>query len=159
MRTGKLPYKSLSHTLQMIKRQVIDSLPYARRIVPNFQNPEQLYKWLKPKLHFKDDPKGVEYLQTMQTLMRNGGQGDCDCFVITVCACVIVQGWDNLYIDLTGYDRKGAVHIYNDLIWKGERVVLDFTNGYYNHERESGTYGKYKFRQRVPVRYQNWLLN
>lgn len=159
MRTGRLPYQDLNHTLSMMKRQVIDSIAFANRVVPDFKNPRELDAWLRPKLHFKLDPNGVEYLQTMQTLFREGGQGDCDCFVITTLACMIVNGWDDVYINLVGYDKRAPVHIYTDITWNGKRCVLDFTNGRYDHERTTGKYGKYKYRQRIPVRWREWKFN
>lgn len=159
MKTGREPYKDLNDTLRKIKLQVIDSIAFADRIVPDIQTPRELFDWLKPQLKYKDDPKGVEYLQTMQTLFKNGGQGDCDCFVITTLACMIVLGWQDIFVDLVGYDKRAPVHIYSEINWNGQRVILDFTNSSYNHERTKGVRGKYKYRQRLPVCWNQWKFN
>lgn len=159
MRTGREPYKDLNHTLRMMKVQIIDSIPFANRVCPDLRDPRELDAWLRPHLQFKNDPKGVEYLQTMQTLFKRKGRGDCDCFVITTLACAIVNGWDDLYIDLVGYDKRAPVHIYTDITWNGKRCILDFTNPRYDQERKSGKFGPYKYRQRVPVRWREWKFN
>lgn len=159
MKTGRKPYVSLNHTLRMMKLQVIDSMPFAERVCPQFNSPEELYAWLKPKTNFQNDPRGVELLQTMQTLFMRKGRGDCDCFVITTIACMIVNGWDDVYIDLVGYDLTAPVHIYTDIIWDGRRNVLDFTNPKFNQERKRGKFGEYRYRQRVPVRWRQWKFN
>jgi hypothetical protein len=143
----------------MMKVQVIDSIPFANRVCPDLRDPRELDAWLRPQLKFKNDPKGVEYLQTMQTLFKQRGQGDCDCFVITTLACAIVNGWDDLHINLVGYDKKAPVHIYTDITWNGKRCILDFTNPRYDQERKHGKFGAYKFRQRVPVRWREWKFN
>jgi hypothetical protein len=157
------PYRNINDTLRGFKRQVIDSIPYAYQTVPEFNDPRELWTWLKPQLHFINDndsrvpgPKKRELLQTMQTLMAYDGEGDCDCFVITTLACCIVNGWDGLRIVLVGRDKRAPVHIYTAIYWKGKRIILDFTNQGYNFERP-GT-PPYKFRQEIPVRWKNWNL-
>lgn len=150
-------YTTLDRVLELLKLQVVDSLDFASRTCPKTNNPEEIWRWLKPKLHFKDDAPGEEHLQSMQTLFKMGGRGDCDCFVITTLACLIVNNFDGIYIDLVGYDKKGARHIYTDLERNGRRIVLDFTNPHYNMERKRGPLGEYKYRQRIPVRWRNWF--
>lgn len=151
-------YTSLNRTLELLKLQVIDSLPFAAEVCPRITRPDVLWYWLKPKLEFQDDEYGYEDLQSMETLFRNHGRGDCDCFVITTLACLIVNGFDDIAIDLAGYNKKNATHIYAEVRYKGERIVLDFTNPRYNMERKEGPKGKYNYRQIIPVKWRNWRL-
>lgn len=142
--------------MHYLKVQIKDSIPFAYRYCPTFDNPQQLWNWLKPKLKYKNDPATRELFQTFQTLMKNGGRGDCDCFTIAATACMIVQGWDGIYVDLVGYDKEMPVHIYNDIIFDGKRNVLDFTNPSFDTERTHGRKGKYKYRQRLYVDWNKW---
>lgn len=157
------PYQDINRTLKGLKTQVIDSIPYALKKVPHFSEPHQLWEWLKPQLKFKSDGKYKgqrrELLQTMQTLMTGGiwgvpGMGDCDCFVITTLASCIAQGWDGLYIALVGRDTRQPVHIYTVLYWKGQRIILDFTNTRYDFERPG-----YNYIQEIPVRWKNYYYS
>lgn len=158
----KARYKNINDTLRHMKIQVIDSLPFACRYVPKMRNPEELFDFLKSRVRYKNDPKGTELLQTMQTLIlgkRWGtpGFGDCDCFVITTLASMICQGWDDIYIALVARKSMSPVHIYTVIYWKGERIVFDLTNKDYNYERD-GWNGKtkYNYIQEIPVRWHNW---
>lgn len=150
-------YESLDRTIELMKFQVVDSLEFANQVCPKVSTPKELWDWLKPKLHFKDDEAGYEDLQSMQTLFLKKGMGDCDCFVITTLACLIVNNFQNIAICLAGYDKRGATHIYSQVEFNGSRVVLDFTNPNFNQERNSGPKGKYKYRQIVSVRWENWM--
>lgn len=150
-----LDYKDINQVLTGIKVQIIDSLPFAESVCPKFETLRELWDWLAPQLHFKSDPKGREYLQTMQTLFKNDGQGDCDCFVITTIACLIVNGFPDVYICLTGRQKSHPVHIYVVVYENGDRTVLDFTNrGHFNYERDN-----YKYIQEIAVNWQKWKIN
>jgi len=148
----KKRYTTLNEVLMYIKIQSVDSLPFAAKVCPNFENAEDLFYWLKKKTKYKNDPKGIELLQTMQTLFKNGGRGDCDCFVITSLACFIVLGFDNVNICLVGRERSHPVHIYTALYDdNGNRFVFDLTNRHFNQERNN-----YNYIQELPVNWQNW---
>lgn len=157
-------YKNLNDTLAHLKMQVIDSLPYAQKVCPYFETPKELWKWIDPKYRFVDDDKNKipgkrprELLQTMQTLVKHGWKGDCDCIVITTLACLIVNQFPGVYIALVGRKRSNAVHIYTVVYFQGERIVLDFTNkGRYNYERPGEP--PYKYIQEIPVKWENWHL-
>lgn len=145
-------YKDLNETLAYLKIQIIDSLPYARMNCPQFDHPEDMFKWLKSRVQYENDPRGVELLQTMQTLFRNNGKGDCDCFVITTIACSIVNNWDGINIALVGRKKSHPVHIYTVFKAKELREVFDLTNSRYNYERDN-----YKYIQEIPVNWRKWL--
>jgi hypothetical protein len=152
----KKPYKDINDTLTHLKIQVKDSLPFVCAIMPKMRDPEVLFNWLKKRTVYRNDPSGVELLQTAQTMLRGKywgkqGAGDCDCFVITTLACCICQGWHDLYIALVGRERGRAVHIYTVIYWKGERIVFDLTNKAYNYERDG-----YNYIQEIPVHWEKW---
>jgi hypothetical protein len=87
----------------------------------------------------------------MQTLFKNKGKGDCDCFVIAGLACLIVNEFPDIRIALVGRERKAPVHIYIVIYENGERYVFDLTNPRFNQERPT-----YNYIQEIPVRWQNW---
>lgn len=151
-------FTSFDRTMLLLKMQIVDSLEFARNTCPPCATPEDLWNYLKPRLHFEDDPEGIEDFQSMQTLFLRKGYGDCDCFTITTVACLIVNNFDNIYVDLVGVSKKYPSHIYCDVMFQGQRCVLDFTNPRYNMERNKNPKGEiYKYRQRLPVRWKNWF--
>ena len=125
--------------------QVIDSLPYARSL-RKFDNPKTLFYYLKERTTYKNDPAGVEYLQTLPTLLKDAaGQGDCDCFVIALLALCWVQGadWHTLQVTLAGRNKKNPVHICCSIKWFGEWYEMDLT------QRDFNSIRKYPFTQKL----------
>lgn len=69
-------------------------------------NPEQIFNHLKSRVHYKEDPQGIELLQSMYSLFEDNywgkpGTGDCDCFTIASCSVLLVCGYK------TGYTLYG----------------------------------------------------
>ena len=148
------PYKHIDRTVEMLREQVIESIPYAYAQCPKFRKPEQLFKWLKSQIRYKNDPPGYELIQSMDTLFtdwrhRSGiryrvGEGDCDCFTVTALACMYVQGWDNFGIVLCGRSKKAPVHIYAYIKDENKIKPFDLTAPYYGVNRP------YKYIQLIP---------
>ena len=139
-------YKDINQTLKGIRIQVIDSLDYCINEMPQFENPEQMFNYLKLMVTYHLDPPGIELLQSVPTLFDENywnipGAGDCDCFTILTLAMCIANGWNNNYIVLVGRSKKAPVHIYSATVFEGEFYTLDLTNPYIGIERP------YKFRQ------------
>lgn len=144
-----VPYQSLEHTLKALKVQVADSLDFASNFIPSdIQSPGELFDYLKPYLHYRNDPKKVELLQSFQTLMNRGGKGDCDCFTIAGLASCVVCDFKPLYVALAGNSIFLPTHIYLEAYDLEDRKIcaLDFTNQEYDFERP------YKFKQRLLFR-------
>lgn len=141
-----VPYVSLKHTLLCLKMQVRDSMPYVEEYLPyNIDSPAELFRFLKPQLNYKNDPSGVEWIRTLQTLLENGGEGDCDCFTVAALASLIWLGFDRVYVAIVGNTRQGPTHIYAEVYdpTKGKITAMDFTNPVYNMQRN------YKYKQRL----------
>lgn len=140
-----------------VKRQIYDSIPFARKVTPQFRNPEELWDWLKPKFTFKNDRPGYEQLQTMQTMFGKKnvhgvpGSGDCDCITISGVAAAITNQWDGISVVIAGRQKSHPVHIYFVIYWKHKRIVMDFTNRKYNYERSG-----YRYYQELPVHWRKW---
>jgi len=143
-------YRNLNHTLKHLRIQVIDSLDFCVNEMPRFDHPEELFDTLKNLVSYKNDPPGIELLQTVPTLLNNNywgrsGHGDCDCFTIFTLAMCVANGWNDNEIVLTGHNRNQASHIYSATWHNGDRYILDLTNPYINIERP------YKFCQVLKV--------
>lgn len=151
-------YSTINRTMEAICDQVEEGYNYALEHCPKFENPEQLFNWLKSVTTYKRDPNGYEFIQSMPTLFREvthstgevypSGYGDCDCFTVTSLTCMKVQGekWQDCGIVLVGRQKRNPVHIYSYINFEGELYIFDLTNQYINHERSD-----YKFRQFLPV--------
>ena len=145
-----MPYKNIQHTMEWLRAQIIDSYDFAYYNCPEFDNPEEMFNWFKLRTTYQKDPPGIELLQSMETLMtynRKGkeGHGDCDCYTITLLACMAANGWGGKQIILAGNKKHAPQHIYAGINWKGRDVVLDLTNRLYDYERP------YKYKQVLHV--------
>jgi hypothetical protein len=141
------PYVSLKDTLLALKRQVKDSMPYVPQYIPyNIDTPKELFEFLKPQLTYENDPKGVEWIKSMQSLFEeHNGHGDCDCFTTTALAALIYLGFEPVYVAIVGKTKTGPTHIYAEVYDpdRGKITAMDFTNPVYNMQR------KYNYKQRL----------
>lgn len=141
-------YKSLEDTLRLLKRQVIDSLPYMDEYIPDsITTPEKLFYYLRGNTTYKNDPVGVEHLQMVPTLFARGGKGDCDCFTILSLASQYHLGFLPQYVDLVGKRISKPSHIYTSVFdkTKNKVCVFDLTNPYYDYERSYNYHQRLKF--------------
>ena len=86
----RVPYQDINQTLKGIHRQVCDSLDYCVNNMPVYKDPVAMFYGLKPLIKYKNDPPGVELLQTVPTLFENNfhgtpGAGDCDALYLPIC--------------------------------------------------------------------------
>jgi len=166
MIVDRRPYKSIQQTIDFIKVQIIDSQDFAIDWLQDHPigSPEELFYELKEKLYFTHDPKGVELLQTMQTLMtRNNyhgleGAGDCDCFVITVSILSLLLGFKTQVV-LAGRSRKYPVHIYNII----NNNYFDLTEKFFGRRRYYPYYQILDVKEKIlrvnPEKYLNIVLS
>jgi len=147
-------YKNLDQVMRGLYKQIADSYQYCADNFPKFENPVEMWRYVKPLLTFRHDPtegdlnhqtgqvydEETELLQTAQTLFDNNihgesGYGDCDCFSALAIAIFHTQGWNNCDIVLAGRNKKEAVHIYTYVTFEGETYCIDFTQPRFNSER------------------------
>lgn len=153
MAVDKYRYRSLDDTLSKVMLQVRDSQRYARELAPDApKDPLRLWWWLKSRIQYKNDKKGVEQLQTLQTLMDAGrnvhgiaGAGDCDCFTIAMLAMLKAKGYREANIVLASRKRSVPTHIYPGMEVDGSFLSLDLTNSAPGVERN------YPYRQYINV--------
>lgn len=142
----KIPYKDLDQTLKGIHTQVNDSLDYCAKYMPIYNNPKDMYYSLLPMIKYKNDPPGIELLQSVPTLFENNywkqsGAGDCDCFSILVLSLVSVHKFGPQRIVLCGRSKLAPVHIFTQVYYNKEWITLDLTRRLYNSHKP------YKFYQ------------
>jgi hypothetical protein len=139
-----IPYKNLTHTLKALKVQIIDSIPFMSQYIPtDIQTPGELFIYLKSITTYKSDPKGIELLQSVPTLLDRGGRGDCDCLVILSISSFLFLGFKKINVVLVGNKSFSPTHIYTEIydMDKGGFIPFDLTNPTYGKERS------YKFKQ------------
>ncbi len=142
----KVPYKDLDQTMKGIHTQVCDSIDYCAQYMPIYNNPKDIYYSLLPMIKYKNDPPGVELLQSVPTLFENNywgvsGSGDCDCFTILILTMCAVHGWNKQRIVLCGRSKAVPVHIFSQVFYNGRWITLDLTRRLYD------THKPYKFYQ------------
>ena len=147
----KKKYGNINDTLYWIIEQAKASYPYA---VENFtpSTPEQIFNTFRNLTEFHSDPKGVELIQSLPTLLTDNyhgisGAGDCDCFVTSLIALLWASGYTDISIVLTGRDKKTPKHIYLYVYVNGTRYTMDATQAYYDSERH------YPYKQEIPISF------
>jgi len=145
----KIPYKSLAHTLKMIKRQALESIPYVRSNIPKGMDTKEIFDYLKERVTYKHDPKGIELVHTPKSLFEDNfhgkpGYGDCDDFTTLGIAALKASGIPEAKIDvvLTGRKKYTPRHIYLAV----DGTPFDLTNDQLGEER------KYPYKQSINIR-------
>ena len=54
-----MPYKNLMYTLQMMGKQVAESVQFADQFLPRATTPKEIWFILKDNLVYKNDPPGI----------------------------------------------------------------------------------------------------
>ena len=143
------PYKSLIHTLQSLKRQSLEGVDFMKKQMPAYlSEPRDLFYYLKDKVIYKHDPKGIELIHSPQTLFHDNyhgepGAGDCDDFSMLSIAALKAMGIPEAKIKvcLTGRSKKVPRHIYLSV----NNTPFDLTNDLYGEERS------YPYKQEIPL--------
>lgn len=146
----KVPYRDLQYTIDKMQVQIEDSLDYAARFVPMGTRPRQLFWLLKQHTVYKNDPPGVELLQSMPSLMEKNfwgvpGAGDCDCFSITAAACCRVLNIPCRLV-VVGQTKTAPTHVYVEVMDGGKWVPFDLVNTFY------GEVKKYRYISTINVK-------
>lgn len=146
----KVKYKNLQHTLDAMGRQIKDSLDYAQGFVARGTSPKELFWFLKTMTTYKNDPPGVELLQSMPSLFEDNfwgipGAGDCDCFSITAAACCKVLNIPCRLV-VVGNSPKAPSHVYVEVKDNGSWVPFDLVNTFYGETK------KYRYISTINVK-------
>lgn len=146
----RIPYTDINAVMRGIRTQVIDSLEYCVNEMPSFDHPEKMFNTLRNMVKYKNDPPGIELLQSVPTLFEDNfwgrpGMGDCDCFTILLLSMNIAQGWNDQQIVLAGRSKISPVHIWCRVKFNGSWYEMDLTQQYFNSTR------KYKYVQHLDV--------
>jgi hypothetical protein len=143
-------YTDINATMRGIRTQVIDSLDFCVNNMPTFRDPEQMFNTLRNMTTYKNDPVGIELLQSVPTLINNNywgvsGAGDCDCFTILILSMCVAHNWNDQEIVLAGRSKVSPVHIWSRVKFKGRWYDMDLTQTYFN------TCRNYKYKQFLKV--------
>jgi hypothetical protein len=132
----------------MIKAQALEGVPYMRKALPAGMDNEELFDYLKERITYKHDPKGIELVHTPKSFFEDNyhgkaAHGDCDDFSVIGIAALKAQGVPegNISVVLTGRSKKIPRHIYLQV----KDQIFDLTNDSIGEER------KYPFKQVIPL--------
>jgi len=104
---------------------------------------------LKDNLTYKNDPPGIELLQSFPSLMNDNywgvpGAGDCDCFTIAALACAAARNIPARAV-IVGNNSEAPSHIYAQM-WDGSRWIdFDLVSSDY------GVTKPYKYKQTLKL--------
>jgi len=134
------PYKDINDTLYWILEQAKTGVPYCAKSFPKFADPAQMYEYFKNRVTYKNDPPGVELIQSPGTMFENNywgspGFGDCDCFVCLLLSCLWANDEYKNYILLYGRSKKWPSHISLATEWNGQKYYMDLTERKFDVER------------------------
>jgi transglutaminase-like putative cysteine protease len=143
------PYKSLIHTLRSLKAQSLEGGNFMKKNIPTYiSEPRDLFYFLKDRVTYKNDPKGIELIHSPESLFHDNyhgkpGSGDCDDFTMLSIAGLKAMGVPEAQINvcLTGRSKTVPRHIYLNV--KG--TPFDLTNDLYGEERP------YPYKQEIPL--------
>jgi hypothetical protein len=143
------PYKSLIHTLKSLKNQSLEGVGYMRKNLPVYlSEPRDLFYYLKERVTYKNDPKGVELIHSPKSLFEDNyhnepGAGDCDDFSMLSIAALKAMGIPEAQIKvcLTGRSKNVPRHIYLSV----KNTPFDLTNDLFGEERP------YPYKQEIPL--------
>lgn len=146
----KRQYTTINDVLYWLVEQAKTGVPYCREHFPKFQDPQELYEYMRGRVTYHDDPPGVELIQSPGTLFEDNyfgkpGHGDCDCFVTLLLSCCWSCGFKENYILLYGRSKSHPSHISMMTVFNGKEYIMDLTEKKFNHERH------YPFVQEIPV--------
>lgn len=146
----KQKYKDINDTLYWLIEQAKVSIPYAAEKFESYDNPRDIFNTFKLVTTYKNDPPGVELIQSLPTLIEDNyhgipGAGDCDCFATSLIALLWANGFNKINIVLASRTKKYPQHIYLTVIYKDKEYILDATQPYYNSERH------YPYKQYLPL--------
>jgi hypothetical protein len=134
----------------MIKRQAFEGIPYMRAKLPKPMSKTQLFNYLKERVTYKHDPKGIELVHTPQSFFEDNyhgkkAHGDCDDFTALSIAALKAQGIAEGRIDvaLTGRSKRVPRHIY----LRVDDQPFDLTNDQIGEERQ------YPYIQTIPLKF------
>lgn len=132
----------------MIKAQAIEGVPYMRSQLPGKMDREELFDYLKERITYKHDPKGIELVHTPQSFFEDNyhgkpAHGDCDDFSTIGIAALKAQGIPESKINvvLTGRSKRTPRHIYLSV----DGQPFDLTNDRIGEERT------YPYKQEIPL--------
>ena len=132
----------------MIKRQALEGVNYMRKRLPAGMDREELFDYLKERITYKHDPKGIELVHTPKSFFEDNyhgleAHGDCDDFSVVGIAALKAQGVPEgkINVVLTGRSKKTPRHIY--LAVDGQ--PFDLTNDRIGEERS------YPYKQEIPL--------
>lgn len=153
----KIPYPGLNESLKHLRLQVIESLPYVAKHTPRMTDPKQIFDYAKKNFRYKNDPPGVEFFQTVPTLLTDNehfkaGEGDCDDATIYILSLLLINGLP-AGIVLAGRNKYRPTHIYAYTEQGDDRYNLDLTNKNFNQIRF------YPYKQNIPFKLSKDELN
>lgn len=133
----------------MMAVQVRDSIDFANDFLPARTTSLEIWSILKDNLIYKNDPPGIELLQSFPSLMNDNywgipGAGDCDCMTIAALSCAKARKIPARAV-IVGNSSQAPTHIYCQLFDGVQFIDFDLVSSHY------GTTKAYKNKQIIKL--------
>ena len=96
---------------------------------------QQLWRWVKQNIRYKEDPLGVQWVREPARLWHDK-VGDCKSYTVFIVSVLENMGLD-YYIRFSNTERKGSKivnHVYPVAILNGQEVIVDAVYNFFNAE-------------------------
>lgn len=105
-----------------------DTVEFAKNFKPTTAGMAKLYRWVKNNIIYKEDPPGVQWIQTPSYLAFTK-VGDCKSFTVFLCSVFYNMGLD-YFIEFAAYpnrqNSKRLTHVYPIVILPtGQQIPMD----------------------------------
>jgi hypothetical protein len=97
----------------------------------------QMFKFIACKIHYVEDPTGVEFIQRPAVLLHRG-EGDCDCKTVMFLSYLILKNIKCGFSITRDFGKKRLHHIYPFLIKNNKIINLNptyYKNKIINHKK------------------------
>jgi hypothetical protein len=111
--------------LKVLEENRQDTGDFAREFTPDFSGMEELWHFVKENIRYREDPDGVQWIQTPAYLWHHTRRGDCKSFTVFIASVLHHLGIPYL-IRFVSYDRsKVPSHVYPIAFIQNSPVIMD----------------------------------
>lgn len=111
--------------LRVLDENRDDTREFAKQFTPDYDGMEELWHFVKEKIKYREDPDGVQWIQTPAYLWHLTRTGDCKSFTVFITSILHHLGVPYI-VRFVSYDRsKVPSHVYPIAFINKRPVIMD----------------------------------